>query len=154
MCKKVTVTVVIFRCSSRHPSDSKQKENNHLFENRSGTGVDVSRSAPSIINLGSSQVKFEKKVKATLVSPRKVRRQDVNKEYTVSCQEEVTLLNHEGDIDKEPFSECVIEFEEDLNVDSDDGESRIASSYVTENTEDSLTGALDNRVNILNFQPT
>ena len=40
----------------------------------------------------------------------------------------------------------MIEIEEDLVVDSDDGESKKASSYVTENTEDSLTGVLDNRV--------
>ena len=121
-----------------------------MFENRSSAAVDISRSAPSIVNLGSSQVKFEKKVKATLVSPRKVRRQDSN-EYSVTCLEEVTLLNHDSKVDghADPHSECVIEFEEDLNVDSDDGESRIASSYVTENTEDSLTGALDNRVSIV-----
>ena len=145
----VTDTFEIFRTSSRHPSDSKQKENNHLFENHhSGAAIDISRSAPSIINLGSSQVKFEKKVKATLVSPRKVRRQDIHNDYTVACHEEVTLLNHDRDMDKELHTECVIEFEEDLNVDSDDGESRIASSYVTENTEDSLTGALDNRVSL------
>ena len=43
----------------------------------------------------------------------------------------------------------MIEIEEDLVVDSDDGESKIASSYVTENTEDSLTGVLDNRVSYL-----
>lgn len=108
---------------------------------------DMSRSAPSIVNLGSSQVKFEKKVKATLVSPRKIRRQEAN-EYTATCSEEVMLLNQNDKVDTgaEPHSEIVIEFEEDLNVDSDDGESRIASSYMTENTEDSLTGALDNRV--------
>ena len=92
-------------------------------------------------------MKFEKKVKATLVSPRKVRRQEPY-EYTGTCNEEVTLLNHDVKIDcnAQPQTESVIEIEEDLNVDSDDGESRIASSYVTENTEDSLTGALDNRV--------
>ena len=94
-------------------------------------------------------MKFEKKVKATLVSPRKVRRQDAHSDYNMVCHEEVTLLNHDRDMDKELHAECVIEFEEDLNVDSDDGESRIASSYVTENTEDSLTGALDNRVSVL-----
>ena len=43
----------------------------------------------------------------------------------------------------------MIEIAEDLVVDSDDGESKIASSYVTENTKDSLTGVLDNRVSYL-----
>ena len=95
-------------------------------------------------------MKFEKKVKATLVSPRKVRRQEAN-EYTSACHEEILLLNHDDKLEmhRHPSAESVIEIEEDLVVDSDDGESKIASSYVTENTEDSLTGALDNRVSVL-----
>ena len=47
----------------------------------------------------------------------------------------------------------MIEIEEDLVVDSDDGESKIASSNVTENTEDSLTGVLDLRVSYLFRSP-
>ena len=43
----------------------------------------------------------------------------------------------------------MIEIVEDLVLESDDEESKIASSYVTENTEDSLTGVLDNRVSYL-----
>ena len=114
----------------------------------------MSRSAPSIVNLGSSQVKFEKKVKATIVSPRKVRRHEAN-EYRSASAEEVMLLNHDSKLGSHlPQSvESVIEIEEDLVVDSDDGESKIASSYVTENTEDSLTGVLDNRVSFLFYSP-
>jgi hypothetical protein len=44
------------------------------------------------------------------------------------------------DMDYQEENECFIS-----NKDSD-GESRHASSYLTENTEDSITGALDNRV--------
>ena len=109
-----------------------------------------SRSAPSIVNLGSSQVKFEPKVKTAIVSPRKVRRNSVDPESM--AQEEIVLLqNEDGEIEEElinlEMSDLEIEGGVGEWVGSEEELSRQASSYITENTEDSL--GYDNRVSNL-----
>ena len=53
-----------------------------------------SQSAPSIVNLGSSQVKFETQVKTAIVSPRKVKA-DTDIDTQVMEMEEVLLLHDE-----------------------------------------------------------
>lgn len=52
-----------------------------------------SQSAPSIVNLGSSQVKFETQVKTAIVSPRKEKRDATDVDMV--AQEELLLLNYE-----------------------------------------------------------
>ncbi|XP_060605817.1 transmembrane protein 94-like [Ruditapes philippinarum] len=104
-----------------------------------------SQSAPSIVNLGSSQVKFETQVKTAIVSPRKVK---ADMMIDAQVMEEVLLLHDEqlhygddlnvSDIEMDGEDHSAWMSEEDL--------SRQASSYITENTEDSL--AFDNRAKL------
>ena len=117
------------RHSSRHSSDATKDKN---FSKLKSICFDKlqsrSRSAPSIVNLSSSQVRFE-------VSDAVMISKGILDETCIDGKQE--LLH---DMDYQEENECFIS-----NKDSD-GESRHASSYLTENTEDSITGALDNRV--------
>lgn len=119
---------------SRHSSDATKDKESHLKSNlKSITEISLhsrSQSAPSLVNLSSSQVRF-----------------DVNESKMISDNvlEEVYINDQET---RHVFSDIDMPSEDDYlisNKDSD-GESRHASSYLTENTEDSITGVLDNRV--------
>ncbi|XP_063445351.1 transmembrane protein 94-like [Mytilus trossulus] len=119
------------RHSSRHSSDvAKDKSFTSLKAKYSKLQL-RSQSAPSIVNLSSSQVRFE-----------------MNEAVTIS---ENGILD-EVSIDGKQKLLYGIECQEDsdycLSNKDSDGESRHASSYLTENTEDSITGPLDNRAKL------
>lgn len=120
------------RHSSRHSSDAaKDKPTNLKSSIKSKTVISLqsrSQSAPSIVNLSSSQVRFD-------VNDAKMVDENVLEEVCINGKENVFC-----EIDMNDENDYLIS-----NKDSD-GESRHASSYLTENTEDSITGVLDNRV--------
>lgn len=51
-------------------------------------------SAPSMVNLGASQVKFESQVQTAIVSPRKLKKTETNPDRD-SLQEDMYLLQYE-----------------------------------------------------------
>ncbi|XP_052262626.1 transmembrane protein 94-like isoform X3 [Dreissena polymorpha] len=109
-----------------------------------------SASAPSVVHLGSSQVKFETKVRTAIVSPRRVRRNLHGDDVAMAIQDGLDgLYDHEAE-----GVELLAPGTEELDGDygggcswlSEEELSRQASSYITENTEDSL--AFDNRAKL------
>ncbi|XP_045214295.2 transmembrane protein 94-like isoform X2 [Mercenaria mercenaria] len=123
---------VLSKLAKKISQQKKQKENR-------------SQSAPSIVNLGASQVKFETQVKTAIVSPRKVK---TEAGIDIQAREEVLLLQYEelqvqGHLD---VSDIEIDGEDQPAWLSDEDLSRQTSSYITENTEDSL--AFDNRAKL------
>ena len=134
----------IYRYYKRQSTDSGVKGENPILAYIKKRSVEPSKSrsqsAPSIVHLASSQVKFEKKVKTALVSPRKVKKDSSGHSNT---DEELTPLQQKTDENEVVFDYDLTDYP---TWGSDEELSRQASSYITENTDDSLTGVLDNRV--------
>lgn len=132
---------------SRQSTGSSSKEHKPLlpeYSQPSQTGR--WKSAPSIVHLGSSQVKFETKVKTAIVSPVKVKKE--GEEERFRNPDEILLMHYVGSEDHEDFytSDIEMDGEDHSHWASEEDLSRQTSSYITENTEDSL--AFDNRAKL------
>lgn len=137
------------RYSSRNSSDAVAKDTNMASSNYKHSQDSMHsrcQSAPSIVNLDSSQVRFEMTTDTSSSEPRSPRvcigeRTPLTDGDGEEAEEEEALFTN-TEFTKSNSSQC------NTNQDIDnitDIESRHASSYFTENT-DSLTGTLDNRV--------
>ncbi|XP_062605012.1 transmembrane protein 94-like isoform X2 [Saccostrea cucullata] len=142
------------RYSSRHSSDTAAKETNacaRLFQSQESIRS-RSYSAPSIVNLDSSQVRFQMSDNGTS-KPRQrflsehqcepmIPTDSQNQGSPEIFESETTPLNYERE-----GEEIILKSYEWTNQTSDNmgSGSRNASSYLT---EDSLTGALDNRARL------
>ncbi|KAL4241053.1 hypothetical protein ACF0H5_001831 [Mactra antiquata] len=106
-------------------------------------------SAPSIVNLGSSQVKFESHVQTAIVSPRKLKPSENVDDVETLSQEDSYLLQFQEFQGNKIFN---FEQQDDDDINdpstwvSEEDLSRQTSSYITENTEDSLE--FDNRAKL------
>ncbi|XP_061182038.1 transmembrane protein 94-like [Saccostrea echinata] len=142
------------RYSSRHSSDTAAKETNacaRLFQSQESIRS-RSYSAPSIVNLDSSQVRFQmsdngnNKQRQRFLSEHQcepiVPTDTQNQGSPEIFESETTPLNYEGE-----GEEIILKSYEWTNQTSDNmgSGSRNASSYLT---DDSLTGALDNRARL------
>lgn len=153
--KSVACILIHFRYSSRQSTVSYPKGEKPVLAKAGKkfrqSAKSISQSAPSIVNLGSSQVKFEPKVKTAIVSPRKLKKNSI--ECHTVAQEEIVLL--QGEETGEGVAEMLQTSDLELDGEMEDVEwagseeelSRQASSYITENTEDSL--AFDNNNTVL-----
>lgn len=142
------------RYSSRHSSETAQKDivsNAQIkFKKQYDFLKNRSQSAPSIVNLDPSQVRFEMKVSSSCITTRtKKKRSDDSHESTpLTFEEDLVFSDHESNLPmysrEKGHNDSLIN--SDIMDNMTDIGSRHTSSYITENTEDSLTGALDNRV--------
>ncbi|XP_060071400.1 transmembrane protein 94-like [Ylistrum balloti] len=136
------------RYSSRNSSDTVAKDTNMVsstYKHSQDSMHSRCQSAPSIVNLNSSQVRFEMTTDTSSSEPRSPRVYIGERTpLTTDGEDEEEVLFTNTELSKSYSSQC------NTNQDLDnitDIESRHASSYFTENT-DSLTGALDNRAKL------
>ncbi|WAQ96926.1 TMM94-like protein [Mya arenaria] len=129
-------------CSGNPVSRNKDTAAGDTEDSLQASQRKISTSAPSVVHLGSSQVKFEPKVQTAIVSPRRLRR-EAAEDYHTATTEEILLLNtKQGEYE----DEALLSGGEYSWMGEEEELSRHASSYITENTEDSL--AFDNRAKL------
>lgn len=145
------------RYSSRHSSDTAARETNacaRLFQSQESIRS-RSHSAPSVVNLDSSQVRFQ----MSDVNNGKQRQRFLSEHHCEplvptdsqnhgSSSPPESIVNENTPLNYEEEGEVILKSYEWTNQNSDNmgSASRNASSYLT---DDSLTGALDNRVKLL-----